>query len=409
MENKNLNSLIDKFNKGNNILITGQAGVGKTYLLNEFLLWLDDEGYEVALAGSTGVAAINIGGSTIHRMFGINRASSIQELLELIRHHQWIGNVYRSRMNNLITNHVIVIDEVSMIGSSLLELMDYSLRKFTKRDEPFGGIQMVFTGDFLQLPPVNDQFAFESHVWEEANFDILKLDKIYRQDDSNFIEVLSKIRLGIYDEQVDKFILDTQSNEISEDATKLYARNLSVDKDNESMLNNIDGDTYKFTARTIGKDNDVKSLSNNILAASELKLKIGSKVMSLVNEEELNYVNGSIGKVIDIKKAYVKVQFEDGYIYDIYPHTWTSNNEKGEEIASFEQMPLRLAYAITMHKSQGMTIDGDLFIDCYGIRTEGQFYVALSRIKNPDNIRIINFNRNIVRASEKALEFNKKI
>lgn len=408
MNDKIIDALIERFNEGKNILITGQAGVGKTFILNEFLEYLYDEGVTFALAGSTGVAALNIGGTTAHRLFGINRASSIEDFENLRSNEFMVGRTHKSRMMELAEIEVIVIDEISMIGKELLELFDYVLKKAFKTEEPFGGKQIIFSGDFLQLPPIKDDFAFLSPVWKDAKFSVVHLTKVHRQDDPTFLEVLSKLRVGIYDEQVEKFIDDRIWNgPVDDSATKLYSRNKSVDKENEEMLKSLPGKSKTYEAEAFGYENDINSLSKSILAPESLTLKVGAKVMSLKNDEDLLYVNGSIGTVTKMNPNSVEVLFEDGEEATITRSSWSLKNTKGEEIASIEQIPLKLAYAITMHKSQGMSIDGELFVDCDGIRTPGQFYVAISRVRDFKKLKIVNFKRSFVEADKTAISFYK--
>ncbi len=401
-----LDALIERVEDGKNILITGQAGTGKTYTLNRLLKWLQKNNYDVGLAGSTGAAAINIGGTTIHRMFGINRASSVEEFLSLMKHEKYIRNNHKKRVEELLEFDIIIIDEISMVGSSLLELIDFILRKASGYDEPFGGVQIIFTGDFLQLPPINDSFAFQSPVWKEGQFSVVHLTKVHRQSDSDFLEVLSKIRVGKIDEQVIEFLQSKMyDGEISEEATKLYARNNSVEFENDNMLNRVKGKEKVYIANTVGADNDIATLTKGINAPEALRLKEGSKVMTLVNGEDLTYVNGSIGTVIKMYDRTVLVEFENGTRETIDEWTWNLRDAKGKELASFTQIPLRLAYAITMHKSQGMTIDGELIIDCNGIRSDGQFYVAISRVKDPNKLKILNLNPGVIKTSSVAKSF----
>ncbi len=401
-----LEALKQKFNEGKNILLTGQAGTGKTHTLNMFMDWLKEEGVHVGLAGSTGIAAINIGGTTIHRMFGINRASNIEEFVNLLKFEDGVRKTHAKRLKELLEFDIIIIDEVSMVGSPLFELLDFILRKGTGSDEPFGGMQVMFTGDFLQLPPIVGGYAFESRVWEEARFSVIHLTKVHRQSDPDFLEVLSKVRLGIVDDQVENFIESKMHNKaVSFEATKLYARNVSVDSENEKMLDAIPGKERVYIAELNGEESNLNMLKKGITALEDLRLKVGVKVMALRNGEDLTYVNGSIGTVIRLASTSVVVEFENGEREVIEPWTWTANDSSGNKLASFTQIPLRPAYAITIHKSQGMTIDGELIIDCNGIRSDGQFYVALSRIKDPSKLKITNYKRGSIQASSMAKSF----
>lgn len=398
---KILDAIKNKFKEGRNIFLTGQAGTGKTYTLNSFLEWLRINGYNVGLAGSTGVAAINIGGTTVHRLFGIGLSKNIEDFINRMETEAIFRRSHLKRLDELMDFDLIVIDEVSMIGKQLLDLLDYILRQATGlMDKAFGGKQVMFTGDFLQLPPVQDDYAFNSPSWSDANFCMIHLTKVHRQVDEEFKNVLSKLRFGQYDEEVEDFINSRVYNgEVKNDSTKLYARNKSVDEENQRMLDSIPGRTKSYKGEGEGLASNLKSLMNGITAPEVLELKVGCKVMSLKNDENLEYVNGSIGHVVKLNMSSVVVEFENGEKSVISEHTWNSKDAKGNVMASFTQIPLRLAYAITMHKSQGMTIDGDLFIDCDGIRSNGQFYVAISRIRDHNKLKIINFDKSVVKAS----------
>ncbi len=204
---KILDAIKNKFKEGRNIFLTGQAGTGKTYTLNSFLEWLRINGNNVGLAGSTGVAAINIGGTTVHRLFGIGLSKNIEDFINRMETEAIFRRSHLKRLDELMDFDLIVIDEVSMIGKQLLDLLDYILRQATGlMDKAFGGKQVMFTGDFLQLPPVQDDYAFNSPSWSYANFCMIHLTKVHRQVDEEFKNVLSKLRFGQYDEEVEDFI-----------------------------------------------------------------------------------------------------------------------------------------------------------------------------------------------------------
>lgn len=401
-----LEALIKLFEDGENIFLNGQAGTGKSYLLKKFLKWLDVKEKVYSLAGSTGVAAINVGGTTLHRMLGIGLSNSREEFVDNLKSEVWLRNVHKKRMLELMESDIIIIDEISMVSDSMLELMDFTLRSATGFDEPFGGMQIMFTGDFYQLPPVKGDYAFMSPSWKEKGFRPLTLTKVKRQDDAEFVSVLNKIRKGIVDIEVEQFLESKVHNEpVDSSATKLYSRNVSVDKENESMLANLEGKAKVYKGEMDGDQKLASGLAKQINSNIELELKVGVKVMSMVNDAELAYVNGSIGTVVKMSSNGVIVEFEDGYRDLIEPFTWYSKDAKGNILAAYTQIPLKLAYAITIHKSQGMTIDGELFVDCDGITQNGQFYVALSRVRDSKKLKIINYNRNLIKTSGNVLQY----
>lgn len=396
-----INELIKSVSEGENIFVTGQAGTGKTYLLNKLRKHLEKEDISYELAASTGIAAIGINGTTIHRLFGLGISSSVKEYEEALERKTIFFGMVRKAHKRIVSTDIIIIDEASMISSSLLELIHYICVEATGSQEPFGGKQLILFGDFLQLPPINDNYAFESQVWDFAKFKIFNLTKVHRQDDKEFINILSKIRLGISDEEVNKFLIKKINPDIDVSSyTKLYAKNKTVDNDNDRLLKQLKGDEHVFTAEIEGN----KSIVNKMITPEVLKLKENAKVISTANHEELDYVNGSIGKVLKITSKSVTVEFENGSVNKITSNTW-EEYDGPEIISTFKQIPLKLAYAMTIHKSQGQTIDGELFIDSDGMFEDGQMYVALSRIKDHNKLILGVPKRSVIKANKKAIKF----
>lgn len=401
MENKNLDRLLELVEDKRNILVTGQAGVGKTYLLNQLRDELDKNGVNYELAASTGIAAINIEGTTVHRMFGLGIASSIDDYKQRLNNKIIHFPMVRKAHQRIQQAEVIIIDEISMISAKTFELLHHVCREAMGSNDPFGGKQIILFGDFLQLPPINDDFAFETDLWNYAAFETLNLTKVYRQQNEEFIKVLSKIRVGDVDEEVSDFLKGRIVNNIdTENITKLYGNNKSVDKENSRLLNKLEGESETYVAE-MGSN---KAIARKMITPEELTLKVGAKVMSTANHDELDYVNGSIGTVTEINPKYVMVDFDNGAEEKITYHTWEEHD--GEKVVGkFKQIPLKLAYAITIHKSQGQTIDGELCIDLGGIFEEGQLYVSLSRVRDPNKLYLVNPKSNIIKTNQKAKEF----
>lgn len=397
----NLEQLLELYEQGENVFVTGQAGVGKTHLLNNLVSYLKKKRRKYELAASTGVAAINIKGTTVHRLFGIGISNSISDYEDAINRESIFYGMIKKAHRRIEEADVIIIDEISMISASLLELLHHVCSEATGKLKPFGGKQVIIFGDFLQLPPINDKFAFESDLWKYAKFTNFYLTEVFRQHDDGFIDVLSKIREGDIDENITNFLSSKIQPDINTyDYTKLYARNEAVDKENSRLLDQLVGKTETYKAEVRGSNSIIKKM----ITPETLTLKIGAKVMSTVNHEKLAYVNGSLGIVTNVNKKYVEVKFDNGFKEKIYHYEWEEYD--GQDIvATFKQIPLKLAYAITIHKSQGQTIDGDLFIDANGIFEEGQLYVALSRVRDHHRLVISNLNNEMFKTNLKAKQF----
>lgn len=393
----------------NNIFLTGQAGTGKSTTIKNYIKWAEENGIIVGLTASTGIAAVNIGGVTIHTFLGSKIANSIEEYKKIK-----ISATYKEALEKgMKIIDVLVIDEVSMLTATYIDMIDYILKTNTgEKNLPFGGKKIIFTGDFLQLPPVEKgerKFAFESEAWKNANVKTYNLTKIHRQADENFTHHLSKVRVGLADEETIEYFqsINKKEDDDSSDGVKLFSRNINVDEYNEKKLDLIQGESKFYDAVLTGSSAEKEIIKKRVLANERLELKIGAKVMALKNESDLKYVNGSTGIVINLYEDSVKVKFDNGYVCNIVPKTWENLDINRKILSTFEQIPLKLAYAITIHKSQGMTID-NLVVNCDGIFEKGQFYVAVSRARTKEGLKLINFMPKNIVADQKAVEFYKK-
>lgn len=390
-----------------NIFLTGQAGTGKSTTIKNYIEWANDQGLNVALTASTGVAAVNIGGVTIHSFLGSKLAGSIEEY-----NHTKVNPGYWKEIKDYINLiDVLVIDEVSMLTADYIDMIDYILKKATGENLPFGDKKIIFTGDFLQLPPVSNRqrsFAFESKAWFEANVRNINLTKIHRQEEQEFTSMLSKVRFGETDKEVIEYFQDLNTIlENDDDSVKLFSRNINVDAYNQSRLDELDGASKYYEADITGEKTNMEQLKKRVLANEVLELKIGAKVMALKNDLDLKYVNGSTGTVINLNEDSVKVKFDNGKTVNMKADFWEQLDIHGNSLACFEQIPLKLAYAITVHKSQGMTID-NLTIDCQGIFEEGQFYVAVSRASSSKGLKLMNFRPEHIKSNRIAVAFYKR-
>jgi ATP-dependent DNA helicase PIF1 len=387
---------------GESVLLTGPAGAGKTFVLNQFIKLAKNEGKHVSVTATTGLAATHLGGTTIHSWSGIG----INDSLEL----GFTENISKGRAEIIGKTDVLIIDEVSMLHDYRLDMVDEVCRAVRKCDEPFGGIQVIMSGDFFQLPPINrgdsraGGFIVNSKVWQELDPVICYLEEQHRQDDQVLLDILNAMRAGELKRGHAESLLarvDIQP-ETDELLTELHTVNVDVDRLNEAKLELLEGDEVFYTQTTKGGKNYIESLQRSVLAPMTLRLKKGALVMAVKNSLDKKYVNGSLGKIIDFESGteYPIVEFKNGKVVTMMPDTWELRDGEKKR-ASITQIPLRLAWAITVHKSQGMTLDAAR-IDLRKAFVEGMGYVALSRVKNLANLYLSGINQMALRVSEDA-------
>lgn len=393
---------------GKNVFLTGAAGSGKTYLLNKYINYLKDNNVGVAVTASTGIAATHLQGTTLHSWSGIGVKENItQKDLEKLSTDSRIKRNYKK-------NKVLIIDEISMLHKHQLDMVDTIAKHILCSDEPFGGIQIVLCGDFFQLPPIasgfpelEKHFAFEANSWKKGNFHVCYLLEQHRQDKDPLLDILNDIRSGTAGEHT-KIPLRTRYKkepEGSTKATKLYSRNINVDLINENELVNIEGKEKTYFMMTEGFGALVESLKKSCLAPEQLKLKVGAEVMFIKNDPSGKYVNGTRSHVIGFDKSiegWPIVKTYDNRIMTVYPEEW-KYEENGVVRAMISQVPLRLAWAITIHKSQGMTLDA-AEIDLGDAFEPGMGYVALSRVRSLKGLKLMNLNEMALKVHPKILE-----
>jgi ATP-dependent DNA helicase PIF1 len=382
------------------IFITGKAGTGKSTLLNHFRA---TTGRKHVVLAPTGIAAVNIEGETIHSFFGFHPGITPHEARKEAQNKRDI-----SIFNEL---ELIVIDEISMVRADLMDSVDAFLRTIRRNGSPFGGVQMVFIGDLYQLPPVLTQeekelflsiydspYFFDSIVLRELfsdmydlNLKFIELDQIYRQNDEAFIELLNKIRNRTLDFTVIKQLNQRHLLKFKETDEHIYlvTTNRQADEINKKKLQALKGHPMKFKG-TVAGEFDAKGLPTE----QELTLKLDTRVMFVKNDPEGRWINGTLGTVTAFVgrglTTLVKVQIDGGSLLEVEPVTWGSyrstldpatKNIEREEIGTFTQVPLKLAWAFTIHKSQGKTFEKVIIDIGNGAFAHGQIYVALSRCK----------------------------
>lgn len=418
-------------NAGANVFLTGAPGAGKTYVLNQFVKQARQRGASVAVTASTGIAATHLNGQTIHSWSGVGVAQVMTDTL--------LKQIKTRRGKRIRATDILVIDEISMMHAWLFDMVDQACRVVRRSPEPFGGLQVVMSGDLFQLPPVSNTrrdrelvapppelvamreryakagrnpngFVTESLVWPELNPIVCYLTEQHRQDTGQLLDVLTDIRQGTVTD-TDRQALDTRIGvEPAGDdvAISLYPNNRQADALNDSKLAQINEPEHRFEAESSGQVSLIKRLKSTMLAPEILSLKIGAAVMALRNDTNQQYVNGSLGTVVDFVSTtegeYPMVDFENGHTVIMQPAAWEMMD--GETVlASVKQVPLRCAWAITIHKSQGMTLDRAR-MDLRRTFAPGMGYVALSRVESMDGLYLDGINERAFLVSPEAVRLD---
>lgn len=392
---------------GSSALLTGAAGTGKTYVLNKFIRRAKKAGKSVAVTATTGLAATHLNGTTIHAWSGIGVHDAIDKHM--------VAKLGKTRQELIKKADILVIDEISMLHDFRLDMVEAVLRQVRDVSEPFGGVQVVLCGDFFQLPPVNRRegrqgsFVTASQAWQLGNFEVCYLEKQYRQvGDQDYTDILNGIRAGFLSRtQLDALQARTQAVDDPFAAkTRLLTVNVDVDSVNNAQLDELPGELHEYEMSTHGGKNYVEQLQRSCLAPDVLRLKKGAQVMFIKNAQDRRYVNGTLGMVVGFEDAtdYPIVELVNGRNIVAKPETWELM-DGDKRRAQLMQLPLRLAWAITVHKSQGMTLDAAR-IDLSRAFVEGMGYVALSRVRGLKHLILDGLNGMALRVSSLAKQID---
>jgi dephospho-CoA kinase len=400
---------LDILKMGHNVYLTGPAGSGKTHVLNLYIDYLKSHDVAVGITASTGIAATHMGGMTIHSWSGMGikaelDSSDIKDILK--KSH------IKRRMDQV---KVLIIDEVSMLHHFRLDLVDAILRAAKKNDESFGGIQVVLCGDFFQLPPVSRMgepqafFVYESQAWRDADFKICYLEEQYRQTDDRATAVLNDIRANRVSDDTQTYLrecfIENKKDISVTEPTRLFTHNIDVDVVNKKELTKIKGKEGNFTIHARGNETLVAILKKSCLAPEVLDLKVGARVMFVKNNMDEGYANGSLGVVTSLDGP--EVRLSNSKVIKVKPESWRIE-EEGRILAEITQVPLRLAWAITVHKSQGMSLDA-IEVDLSKSFEKGMGYVALSRVRTLAGLTILGMNALALEVHPAVLDFDDQL
>ncbi len=374
---------------GENVFLSGGAGSGKSFVIREFRKALNPKTFP--LLASTGAAAVLLEGRTFHSFFGLGiMEGGAVATFERLKDEPRL-------MNRLRTVEGFVIDEVSMIPSSALDVAEALLRKAKGSLQPWGGVRAIVVGDFAQLPPVTRngqrrEWAFQSKTWERSGFIPYWLKQNHRVYDSEFLEILQEIRTGQISDRVKEFLNQrTRENDETDKGPRLFPRREQVDKFNQMELALLPGEERVFDSIYFGKDRAVETLMKSGPIPQKLVLKVGCRVLFVQNDPQKRWVNGTRGTVVEVTSDAITVEKENWRHVTADRAQFSYMDGDGNVVASVINFPLVLGYATTIHKSQGATLE-DLWVNLSQLWEPGQAYVALSRLRSGNGLKLLDWS-----------------
>lgn len=392
--------------EGHSVFLTGEPGAGKTYTLNKFIGHARDLGKRIAMTASTGIAASHIDGVTIHSWSGLGIAEKItEEELEAMRWKHYI----RKKYDNC---DILIIDEVSMLHGYYLDMVERACRKIRNNDLPFGGLQVILVGDLFQLPPVSREgepdYVHQSEAWLKADMKVCYLTEQHRQGaDDKLLTLLRAMRAGDFTDEQRSWLEERQQASADDSITRLFTHNADVDALNHRKLEELNRQIRTYRMDSSGDGYKIQAMKRGILAPETLYLSEGAEVMFVANNWDEGYVNGTRGVITGFAGNDPMVETVDGKKVVVEKHSWKAYNDQGQYVvAEVVQYPLRLAWAVTIHKSQGMSLDS-AEIDLSRAFAPGIGYVALSRVRSLDGLYLAGLGSEAFRMDEDIRKFDK--
>lgn len=396
---------LELLRSGENVFLTGGAGSGKSFLIRHFMKELDAK--EMPILASTGAAAVLLGGRTFHSFFGLGIMEGGSDAT-----YQRASNDKRL-MSRLRVAEGVIIDEISMIPGQALMIAEALAQRARESKLPWGGLRVISVGDFAQLPPVTQtgqrDWCFLNPVWEQSGFQTAVLSHNQRVSDNLFLDVLSDVRHGLSSERVRDFLNEhVQDHDEDHPGTRLFGRKVYAEKFNQKKLDELDEEEVCIDSIYFGSEKHIEILMKTAPVPVKLVLKLGCRVMFLQNDPQKRWVNGTRGVVTDIASDKIIVKKDNGREVQVDKVSFALQDAEGNVMASVIQFPLTLAYATTIHKSQGATLD-DLWCDLSSLWEPGHAYVALSRLRSAQGLHLIGWSPRSIIVDPKVLDFYRRL
>ncbi len=395
---------LDVLQREGNVFLTGAAGTGKSFLLDQYLRGKGSDDFPIV--ASTGAAAVIVGGRTFHSFFGLGIMEGGPE--------KAVEMALRSRKvkNRLQRASCVIIDEVSMLSGTTLMAAEAVAARARESSDPWGGLRVIVVGDFAQLPPVtpgNQQkdWGFLHRTWEQSDFEPALLSTVMRTQDIEFLEILNFIRDGVVNDRVHEFLnRRVNTNNETEDATRLYPHRAKADQYNWLRLQALPEKECAIATRYIGDEKYFDSARRNLPIPDTLLLKVGALIMMRRNDVsgEGKFVNGSLGHVLQVSEEALHVRLFTGEDIEVEKYKFSSLDGDGNEVMAAWNFPVSLAYATTIHKAQGATLDR-MIVDLHQLWEPGQAYVALSRVRSGSGLLIERWSPGSIRADALVTSF----
>ncbi len=393
---------LKQLKSGENTFLSGGAGTGKSFLIKHFHKTLDPKAFPIL--ASTGAASVLVGGRTFHSFFGLGiLEGGVEKTVE-----KALGN--KRLVKRLQKVQGVIIDEVSMLSSEVLQAAEEISRLARSKDSPWGGLQVIVVGDFAQLPPVTrgqaqKDWAFLDPVWQFSDFKLSLLREQTRCKDKDYMEILEEVREGRVTDRV-KSYLDSKLDEISVDVdlTRLFPRKNMVSDFNNQKLEEIESEEVVIESVYSGAQRFVDRLTKMAPVPPQLRIKVGAYVMTLQNDPKGRFVNGSTGYVKEISNNSLILELVSGKIVEVEKTSFSMLDAEGETVATLTNFPVNLAWSTTIHKSQGQTLD-KVYVDLRRLWEPGQAYVALSRIQEGEGLYLRGWDPSSIKADHEVLKF----